>query len=377
MRIHMLLQECKLLGRVHHSMKLESCMKLSRRSFVAAAAPVVLASQSCQSLMISSRTTSQPKPRAIEPGAVIGLVCPGSPIPQENVDGAKAYLERRGFGVKLGEHLTEEYLCELSGTDEQRLADLNGMINDPKVDAIFTLRGGYGSNRLLDRIDYAGLARHQKWFTGFSDITAIHVGLYNATSAISMHGPAFGYSFNRENKAEPFVERSFWRMVKGHSAPGPMDFMTDDSWTAIDKLKTWVPGKAVGRIVGGNLSRMASMAGTPWAVPENEDIILFIEDIYEAAYRVDRYLVQLRDSGAFSRVKGLVIGQHYPREEDKVEETPLLANVLKAQALALGKPALAGVPIGHHEFNMAVAHGALVEFDADAQTIHYLEAVTS
>lgn len=353
-------------------------MKIDRRAFVAASAPLLVFSQgSCQSIMKRKASMNSRKPKAIRPGDTIGLLCPASPIEAERVELASDYLKQRGYKVRLGKHLTEEYLCELSGTDEQRLADLNGMICDSAIDAIFTLRGGYGCNRLLDRIDYAAFRADPKWLTGFSDITALHVAFYQMTGVTTMHGPAFGYSFGGASPAHDFVVQDFWDLAEGRTSPGPLRFARDASWSEIDALKTFVSGKAQGRLVGGNLSRLASMAGTPWMISGEEDYIIFIEDVDEAAYRIDRYINQLRDSGLFKGAKGVVIGQFYPREEDMDEETQLLANVIKTEAESIGLPTLAGVPIGHHAYNSSLAHGALVELDADAKTISYLEPITA
>ncbi|MDP8243245.1 MAG: LD-carboxypeptidase [Candidatus Hinthialibacter antarcticus] len=353
-------------------------MKISRRKFVAAGAPLLAMTQvSCQSITQRKSAMTSMKPKAIQPGDTIGLICPASPIEPERVERAAELLKQRGYKVRLGNYLTEEYLCELSGTDEQRLSDLNGMIQDSGIDAVFTLRGGYGCNRLLDRIDYAALRADPKWLTGFSDITALHIAMYQMTGVSTLHGPAFGYTFGGESPAHDFVVNDFWDAVEGRTGPGPMRFTRDPSWSSIDTLQTVVSGRAQGRLVGGNLSRLASMAGTPWMLQGDEDYILFIEDVDEAAYRIDRYINQLRDSGIFERAKGLVIGQFYPREEDVEEETPLLANVLRSESEAIGLPTLVGAPIGHHAYNSSLAHGALVELDADAKSISYLEPITA
>ncbi len=353
-------------------------MKITRRNFVAASAPLLAMTQvSCQSMMTRTQSTTAKSPKAIHPGDTVGLICPASPITKERVERSADYLKQRGYQVCLGIHLTEEFLCDLSGTDEERLADLNGMIQDESIDAIFTLRGGYGCNRLLDRIDYQSFARNPKWVTGFSDITALHVALFQMTGVITMHGPAFGYSFGGESLANDFVVNDFWDMVEGRTTKGPLRFLQDGSWSSVDSLKTLVGGKAQGRLAGGNLSRLASMAGAPWVPQGQQDLVLFLEDVDEAAYRVDRYITQLRDAGVFERVTGLVIGQHFPKDEDATIETPRIANVLKAQAEAIGVPALAGVPIGHHAYNSAIAHGALVELDAGNQTIEYMEPLSA
>lgn len=305
----------------------------------------------------------------------IGLVCPGSPVTQQLVNQTCQYLTARGYNYKLGNHLTESYLCDMSGTDEQRLEDLNSMIQSPDVHAIFTLRGGYGTHRLLDGIDYDALKSSPKWITGYSDITTLHLAIFQKANLISMHGPAVAYDFG-ESKPRPFMENAFWNMLEGQFNSTPLPLHEDNSWQSYTTLETWVSGKAQGRLIGGNLSRLAAMAGTDYALPKDEDLILFLEEVDEEAYRVDRFLTQLRESGAFNSVRAVLVGQHLA-PDDKPETIPFIKRSLKDRLSDLGIPVIWGIPIGHHEYNMPIAHGSLVSINADTQQIHYMETPLS
>jgi muramoyltetrapeptide carboxypeptidase len=352
-------------------------MKSNRRTFLLSL-PVagIMSTQIRGTMSVAAESPNMSlKPKAIKPGDTVGLVCPGSPVEPELVTKTTAYFESKGYRYKLGKSISEEYLCELSGTDEQRIEDLNAMISDDTVDAVVTLRGGYGTNRILPYINYDTLKANPKWVTGYSDITGLHLALFRNTGMLTLHGPAVAFDFG-QGTASPALEQSFWDTVEGRIQQKQNILSRYPSWLSYTKTETWVEGKAQGILVGGNLSRLSSLAGTPYAVPPDVDIILFIEDVDEAGYRVDRMITQLRDSGVFDRVKGILVGQHIPPEDDQ-KEAPIIQRVLKDQLMKHGVPVLAHVPIGHHDYNLSVVHGALVEMDAGQHSIQYLEPITS
>lgn len=343
----------------------------SRRRFLATLSVVGLSLKqiSCQSPGISMQSPEFARPKPIQPGATIGLICPGSPVLPAEVESAVNYLEGRGYAVKRGRHLTEPYLCDMSGTDAQRAADLNGMIADEAVDAVFTLRGGYGTHRLLGAVNYAALARHPKWITGFSDVTSLHNALFQRLGLLSLHGPAFAYTFGDE-AVPKHVERAWWNTVEGIDLQGEWACFTDPAWQREQPIEVWVGGQARGRLYGGNLSRLASLAGTPYAIPEGQPLILFLEEVGEAAYRIDRFLTQLRESGALASVQGVLVGDHTV-DDDDADERPHIRASLKDRLTDLGVPVLAGLPIGHTQDNLPVAHGAWVEMDTQVPSVRY------
>ncbi|MBI1390249.1 MAG: LD-carboxypeptidase [bacterium] len=349
--------------------RLMTRMSLTRRNFLQSAAitGALAARGGRESNALSSRTVMN-KPAPLKSGDAVGLVCPGSPIRPELVKGAADHLAARGYRPVLGESLSREYLCGLSGEDEARAADLNRMWRDSKVRAVFTLRGGYGANRILDSLDYGALRADPKWLTGFSDITSLHAAIFRRTGLPSLHGLAFGYSFG-DGEPEALIAKTWWDLVEGRAGA---EALTAE-WKAVSPPQTWRGGAAEGVLLGGNLSRLASLAGTEYALPDDEPIILFLEEVDEAAYRVDRFLMQLKLAGLLDRVAGAIVGQFTPHE-DEPEEAPLIQNVLRDQASRLGVPVLAGAPIGHEHYNLTLIHGARVRLDADAQSLVYLEA---
>ena len=313
------------------------------------------------------------RPHALKSGDAVALVCPASPIQADSVRRAKGYLEKHGYKVQLGKHLSAPFLCDLSGTDEERLEDLNGFLRDPGIRAVMTLRGGYGSPRLLDGLDYAAIKSSPKILTGFSDITALHLAVYAETGQVTFHSPALGYSFGASS-LKKFTERAFWMMLDGSGTPGQAAFVDAGDWPNLPSLETWAPGAAEGVLLGGNLSIVAGLEGTPYALPRDEDVILFLEEVGEPAYRVDRMLTQMRLAGAFKRVRGVMLGA-VTAPKDKPTEKPMIQGVLRDRLGDLGVPILRGVPIGHQSYNMTVAHGARVRLDAGAKTLHYLDTI--
>lgn len=353
-------------------------MKTNRRIFLHSVPAIGLLTNQLQNRVCHAVDTiddAMIKPKAIRPGDTLGLVCPGSPVELELVKKTTDYFEARGYRYKLGKSLSVEYLCELSGTDDQRIDDLNSMIRDDSIDAVVTLRGGYGTNRILPYIDYDALKANPKWITGYSDITGLHLAVLRNTGMHTLHGPAVAFDFGG-GTASSALEQSFWDTIEGRIQPQQNILSQYPSWLSYTKTEAWVEGKAQGVLVGGNLSRLSSLAGTPFAVPSNQEIILFLEDVDEAAYRVDRMITQLRDSSVFNHVQGILIGQHLPPEDDQ-KEAPMIQNVLKNQLMNYGIPVLAYVPIGHHDYNLSVVHGAMVEMDATQHSVQYIESITS
>lgn len=348
-------------------------MKNTRRRFLQNI-PITALALSAPASAMPGGAPKPLKPPALQPGGTIGLVCPGSPVPPGRLETARRDLNQRGYTCKPGESLTEPYLCDLAGPDDRRLADLNAMIRDPKVNAIFALRGGYGTNRLLGGIDYESLRQRPKWIVGYSDITSLLLAAYNRAGVIGLHADAFPLASDG-NSIQPVAD-AMWDLLEGRAAPGGIPQIRKFSWTGPARPETWAPGRARGVLLGGNLSRLASLAGTPFAVPADRDVILFLEEVDEEAYRVDRFLTQLIESGVFDRVRGAAVGEHKP-PGSKPEDAFVIRRSLRDRLMNLEIPILANLPFGHRRMNLPLALGAEVELDADLQTLSYNEAVTS
>lgn len=299
-------------------------------------------------MMTASPKTPLP---ALPPGATLGIIAPAGPVAPERLQAVAPWLEARGYQGKIFPGCRERQ-GYLAGSDETRLQDLHAAFADPAVAAILCLRGGYGCARIIDRIDYGLIAAHPKPFIGYSDLTALHAAFNRRSGLVTIHGPMAA------SDLVPAEESA--------SADALFAFLTqpprsgDGLPSAHALLRTVLPGKARGRLTGGNLSIICSLVGTPWAL-DCRDTILFLEDIGEKAYRVDRMLTHLRLAGALEGVRGFVIGDF--------GDDPDNLSVVLERLLPLGKPLLAGWPAGHCPLNLPLPLGAQVVLDADRQVL--------
>ena len=270
-------------------------------------------------------------PHLLAPGARVALVSPAGPLRGEE-DLVRAIDNARSLGWEpvVGTHALarDGYLA---GPDDDRLADLNRALADDDVDVVWCIRGGYGTMRLLDRVDYDALRRRPKAIVGYSDITAIHAAVGRHAGLVTFHGPT------AREALTPFARDSLVRAVaRGESSCGPMH-----------GARVLRRGSAAGRLAGGNLALLAALCGTPY-MPDLDGALLVLEDVGEAVYRVDRMLQQLRLAGALDGLRGILFGHctECPGEEDG---TRALDAVLVGIADALEVPCIAGIPVGHIE----------------------------
>jgi muramoyltetrapeptide carboxypeptidase len=299
--------------------------------------------------------------RRLRAGDLVGVIAPAGPATAERAALVEPLFARFGLRARLypschARHPRHDFLA---GSDALRLADLHAAFADTDVRAIFCLRGGWGSPRLLAHIDTALLRAHVKPFVGYSDITALHA-LLQAQGCVSFHAPMPASDLVLEG-AEDDTAALFALLMNplrgGHVfAPA----MAPDAWR--------VPGRATGRLVGGNLSLIASLCGTPWAI-DARGAVLFIEDVSEALYRVDRLLTQLHHSGLLDAAAGFVLGS-FTEDNDP-------AAILQEHLAHRGKPVLAGWPAGHGRPNRALPLGALVTLDAAAGAVTVTQDVLS
>ena len=297
--------------------------------------------------------------RHLHRGDVVAVIAPAGPCTPERVALVPPLFERFGLHARVypschARHPQHDFLA---GDDATRLADVHAAFADADIAAVFCLRGGWGSARLLGRIDTALLRANPKPLIGFSDITALHALLVRE-GGIGFHAPMPGSNLvldGNEDDARALFGLLMNPLPSGHCfAPT----LAADAWR--------VPGRASGRLVGGNLSIVASLLGTPWAWP-SDDTILFLEDVSEAIYRVDRLLTQLRLAGVLDGARGFLLGSFTENADP--------AAVLREHLASLGKPVLAGWPAGHAIPNRALPLGAMVTLDAAAGTLTLDEAV--
>ena len=312
------------------------------------------------------------RPRRLAAGQTVGLVAPSAaPNEPERIGFATRTLESLGFRVKLGAHVADRH-GYLAGTDEGRAADLNAMFADESVDAIWCVRGGYGASRLLPALDYDLMRRRPKPLVGYSDITALHMAIQRHAGLVTFHGPVAFRSFTS------YTIDALRGVLWGPEAPtrlaAPPPFEKREGqvdWE--NRVTTLVPGTARGRLLGGNLCWMSHLVGTPY-LPDLHGSILFLEDVEEAYYRIDRMLTQLWLSGALAGVAGVALGKFTRCEPSPffLQNRPL-DDILAERFRALGVPTVSGLMIGHIDDQATVPVGCLGELDADAGTLTLLE----
>jgi muramoyltetrapeptide carboxypeptidase len=311
-------------------------------------------------------------PKALEPGDTILFVAPAGPLDPARMARARARLEARGYRVVQRDDLFAEE-GYLAGSDERRAAELMGGFLDPEVDAIFPGTGGYGTMRILDRLDYAAIRAHPKLVIGFSDLTALHAALNRWAGLVTFHSPSPMWGLGSEEEWNPFTAESFFRAIEQSSnGRGYRVEIPADAAPAVGLGR----GKARGRLVGGNLSLISALEGTPFAI-DTRGAILLIEDLREAPYRVDRMLRQLRLAGKLQRLKGAILGQftlNYDREDEAKKDDPryTVDGVLRQYFAEAGIPVVMNFPVGHHVLNATLPLGADVEVDADAVSVRIL-----
>ena len=275
---------------------------------------------------------------ALPPGGMIGVIAPAGPA-VDRVDQGTAWLAERGYrsrvfpACRVPAPVDAPYLA---GDDATRLSDLHAAFADPEVDAILCLRGGYGSMRLLQHIDFDLLRAHPKPFVGYSDITALHLAINRYAGWVSFHGPMLTSDL-AAGKQEPTASALF-AMLEGRAGRGmaltqPADY----------PLTTLHGGSAAGRLTGGNLSMICATLDTPYEI-ETRDTILFIEDVSEAPYRIDRMLTQLHLAGKLKEVRGVLLGEFTDIGADSGEQLDeaILLPLLKERLAPLGIPLLSG-----------------------------------
>jgi len=305
------------------------------------------------------------KPPALRPGDTVMLVAPAGPADKERVLQFVRLLEKKGFRVVVPKDLfrRDRYLA---GSDDERAAELNAAIRDPKVRAIFPCRGGYGLTRILDRIDYAALRKDPKIITVFSDLTALHLAVARKARVITFHSPMPEFDLRHEEGDYAYAARSFWRTLLASAyGKGEAGYAVEFPADGPKPVKL-VGGKARGRLVGGNLTLICATLGTPYAL-EPKGNVLLLEDTGEAPYRVDRMLSQLRLAGVLDAVAGVVVGDF---SKTDVKETD---RVLREYLGKLKVPVVLNFPAGHTAKNATLPHGALVELDADAGSLRVVE----
>lgn len=296
------------------------------------------------------------------PGATIGVVSPASPENPESIKKGIALLNSLGFNVKEGKHIYDRW-GYLAGSDEDRASDIMDMFMDNEVDMILCIRGGYGTMRMLQYIDLDIVKQNPKIFAGFSDITTLLNSFAQKCGLITFHSPMATSKLDDELTLKSFLE-ALERGYEPYTLENPEG----------TELKTEIEGITEGTLVGGNLSLIAGTVGTPYEI-DTKDKILFIEDVGEEPYRIDRMLTQLHLAGILQDCKGFILGQFTNCTLPHYERSLTLDEVIKDRILSLNKPTVSNFMSGHSYPKLTVPIGVKVRLDTVHPHIDVLDPV--
>lgn len=313
------------------------------------------------------------KPPRLRPGDMVGLIEPAG-FTDDAFDLALVMETIRAMGLvpKPAAHLAQRH-GYLAGRDADRAADVNAMFADRQVKAIFAVRGGWGCARILPFLDFATIRANPKLLVGFSDITALHLAFAAKAGFTTIHGPNAASSWGKFSW-DAFRAVAFDGATPTFASPVGVE---DRLVQRTGRIRTFGPGKATGRLIGGNLTVLAALMGTPW-LPDFTGAILFVEDIGEQPYRIDRMLTQLALAGVLGKLAGVMFGQCTDCGPSGASYGGFtLSQVLQQHLAPLGIPAFQGAPFGHVANQVSLPVGIRAEMDADAGTIRLLEPAVS
>ncbi|MCB9306317.1 MAG: LD-carboxypeptidase [Lewinellaceae bacterium] len=307
------------------------------------------------------------RPRRLRQGATVALIAPASPFSDEKLERARNNIAGMGFVLREGDNLHARY-GYLAGTDAQRLDDLHAAFRDPGIDAIWCIRGGYGCSRLLPQIDYKLIELNPKPLIGYSDITALHLAVQQRTGLITFHGPVAAAEFPDDTL------RHFQAVLTDPQAEYRLQIPAGDAELPHEMFRPYVihPGKARGTITGGNLSLLAALIGTDFE-PSFRGKLVFIEDVGEQPYRIDRMLTQMLQATDLAKAAGIALGVFAGCEAKDDSPSLSLRETLEDRLSGLGIPVVYGIPFGHVEHQATLPYGIKAELDADAGTLTLLE----
>jgi len=319
------------------------------------------------------------RPAPLRPGDTIQLIAPAGAPQEKRVRLAAERLEALGYIVLIPEGFFER-TGYIAGDDDTRAAELNAAFADPDVDAVFPVAGGFGTTRILNQLDYDTIAANPKPFIGFSDITGLHLAFHKKANLVTFHSPNPQWGLGSKSGMNPFAEKTFWRALLGPGEdqdPGSLGYTIDpaaDNPEPKVKIRAVAGGQGTGQVIGGNLALVTALMGTPYEI-ETQGKILFLEDVNEAPYRVDRMLRTLKDAGKLDGLAGVVLGRFTKGEADE-KDGHTIDDVFDDYFADAPYPVLAHFPAGHVSDNATIPFGVPATLDADTQTLRFNEEPT-
>ena len=306
------------------------------------------------------------KPKRLKAGDTIALISPSSGLSAEQIQKAVDNMTSLGLKTKLGKYAGAQNGF-LAGTDKQRVEDIHWAFGDKTIDAVWCLRGGYGLSRILPQIDYRLIKANPKAFIGYSDITALHVAIHQRCGMVTFHGPV------ATSTLSDYTKDHVLKTLFNGTAPDKIDISADNTANTSLLYKTQVirAGTARGPLIGGNLSLLTAVAGTPYALKDVKGKILFTEDVGEKPYRIDRMFTQLKQSVDMRQLAGLALGIFSDCEAP--EGSPTVIEVVKDQFANLGIPVIYGLSFGHIRDQFTLPLGVRAELDTSRSTLTLLD----
>ena len=311
------------------------------------------------------------KPRKLQPGSGVGLVSPaGTTFITEDINIVQDAIKALGLVPHLAPHLLDQY-GYLAGKDKDRANDINQFFADPKIDLLLPIRGGWGCARILPYLDYNLIKNNPKIIIGFSDLTSLLMAIYTQSGLVTFHGPN-GFTSWRPQQVNSFKQALFTEeKISFQNEKDPDD--NNRLMQVKNRIQTITPGTARGKLIGGNLSVLSAIIGSPY-VPDFTGHILFIEDVGENIYRIDRMITHLKVAGILDKLSGFIFGECTNCLPNGDYASLTLEQVLNDHIKPLGIPAWIGAQIGHIEPILTFPMGIEVEINANLGTINYLEA---
>lgn len=294
------------------------------------------------------------RPEPLKKGDKVALIAPCGPVKKERIDPAVKAMESLGLHVVLGDCCTCSRGFLAGENDRARADEVNRMFEDPTIKGIFAMRGGYGSGRILDMLDYDLIKANPKVFEGYSDVTALHIAFNQKCHLVTFHGPMASTEFYKgidEYTLDYFKRNIFTKE--------PLGVIKNPEF---EEIKTLVKGKAKGILTGGNLSLIVSSIGTKYEI-NTKGKILFIEEVGEEPYRIDRMLLQLKQSGKFKDAAGIVLGQWTRCTADEADKSLTLQEIFDDLIVNEKKPIIYNVACGHSTPTMTLPMGAMAKIE--------------
>jgi muramoyltetrapeptide carboxypeptidase len=307
------------------------------------------------------------KPKRLIKDDTVAVIAPSSGVSAEDFEKALQNLADLGFKTKIGKSARARNGF-LAGTDKERLDDLHQAFSDAEVKAVWCVRGGYGASRFLPDLNFNLIKKNPKILIGYSDITALHTAIYQNTGLVTFHGPVAASNFS------DYTKKHVVNVLMNPSAPYKIELSPDNIAKESNLFKTEVirSGKCRGELIGGNLSLLSALAGTPFGLRKTKSKLLFIEDVGEQPYRIDRMLTQLRQSIDMRQLAGIALGV-FEDCNPKTNDTQSLTDVLKDRLGDLGIPVIYGLSFGHIRDQFTLPVGIEAELDTENAAMTFLE----